>query len=201
MRELRYHMVAGLFWYIVGVISWGVVVSETYGWLRSNLGRSPAILVDLTAVVVIFAIAFFLWAWTSGLLSSLDQFRTIDVHAENTTAASVLYKSKVRITLQNDSGRTVEVRDPIWVANGNVHLDLPPQLKLQVESIEGGRRSDRWSDEARAVHVPPGWAFRTWIGLGERRSEADFGRTRESRQFGTLSLTIRRGKKKLRIPI
>jgi hypothetical protein len=93
--------------------------------------------------------------------------------------------------LRNDTGQTVDVLNPIWIANGDVRLDLPPQLKVQVKLVDGGWRSNKWSDELREIRVPPGWVFRAWIGLHSPLNNPAFGRIRENRQFGTLSLTIR----------
>jgi len=132
---------------------------------------------------------------------SPDKFSIAEVSPEYTTADQIYFGSKVRIVLQNDTGQTVDVLNPTWIANGNVRLDLPPQLKLQVELVEGSRRSNKWSDELREVRVPPGWAFRTWIGLHSPLDSTAFGHIREHRQFGTLSLTIRGDDNKVKIPV
>jgi glycosyltransferase involved in cell wall biosynthesis len=133
--------------------------------------------------------------------SSPDKFSVVEVSPEYTTAESIYFKSKVRIVLQNDTGQAIEVLNPTWIANGNVRLDLPTQLMLQVELVEGGRRSNKWSDELREVRVLPGWAFRTWIGLHSPLSNTAFGHIRENRQFGTLSLTIRGDDNNVKIPV
>jgi glycosyltransferase involved in cell wall biosynthesis len=144
-------------------------------------------------------------SWTAGATSLLEymyqntrfppsspaKFSVAEVSPEYTTAEGIYFKSKIRIVLQNDTCQIVDILDPTWIANGNVRLDLPPQLKLQVELVEGGRRSNKWSDELREVSVPPGWAFRTWIGLHSPLGNTTFDYIRKNRQFGTLLLTIR----------
>jgi glycosyltransferase involved in cell wall biosynthesis len=133
--------------------------------------------------------------------SSPGKFSVVEVSPEYTTAERIYFKSKVRIVLQNDTGQAIDILNPTWIANGNVRLDLPPQLKLQVELVEGGRRSNEWSDEVREVRVPPGWAFRTWIGLHSPLSNTAFDNIRDNRQFGTLLLTIRGDENKVKIPV
>jgi hypothetical protein len=125
----------------------------------------------------------------------------VEVSPQYTTDAKIYFKSKVRIVMKNDTGKTVDLHDPTWIANGDVRLDLPPQLKLQVERVEGGRRSNQWSDELREIHVPPGWAFRTWIGLHSSLSNTASDRIRENKQFGTLSLRIRGDDNEVKIPV
>jgi hypothetical protein len=122
---------------------------------------------------------------------------TVEVSPEYTTAENIHFKSKVRVVLRNETGQTVDILNPTWIANGDVRLDLPPQLKVQVELVEGGWRSNKWSDELREIRVPPGWVFRTWIGLHSPLNNPAFGHIRENRQFGTLSLTIRGGDNKV----
>jgi hypothetical protein len=125
----------------------------------------------------------------------------VEVSPEYTTAESVYFKSKVRMVLQNDTGQAIDVSNPTWIASGNVRLDLPPQLTLQVELVEGGRRLNEWSEEMREVRVPPGCAFRTWIGLHSPLSNSAFDNIRENRQFGTLSLMILGDHDKVKIAV
>jgi hypothetical protein len=141
--------------------------------------------------------------WSSKRAQHLspDNFSTVDVSADYTTAADVNFKSKIRIIMRNDTGQTVNIHNPIWIADGNVRLDLPRRLKLQVELVEGDGRSNKWSEELDEVQVPPRWVFRTWIGLHSPLSNTDFRRIRQNRQFGTLSLAIRGYDYKIKIPV
>jgi hypothetical protein len=124
--------------------------------------------------------------------ASANALSKVQVHREDSEGEAVKYKWKVRTVIKNETGKTVTVARPVWVANGGeVSLELPPKMMMQIERVKGGWRSDQWfPEEYTQLQVPPDFAFRTWIGLHEKLSDRDFGRLQENEQFGTLSLSV-----------
>jgi hypothetical protein len=207
---IRGFLVVATILFVAG-IGWGWLadLSSVLTQIVKDVALSP---VSWFVVIIVSAVSLFFKpgetqtpfrrSTSSEVRPSLaDAFRTLEILPENTTNPDVHFKSKVRIVLRNDSGRTVDLLNPTWIANGDVRLDLPRQLMLQVELVEGGWLSNKWSDEMREIRVPPGWAFRTWIGLHSPLGNPDFRRIRQNREFGTLSLEIRGDGNKVKIPV
>lgn len=108
----------------------------------------------------------------------------------------------MRIVLRNETRRALDIHDPFWIANGSVALELPPKLALQVESMKGGWDKEQWLSEGlSAIHVAPGQAFRTWIGLHEHLNDIQFSRAVQNRSFGTLSFKLNGQTNDFRVPV
>jgi hypothetical protein len=196
-QELRPHMIAGVFWYLVGLITLAGLHS-TYDYLRIQLGGKTAIVIDLLAIVIIFFVLLTLIRWWIGPKKTPAMLRKVQVHRED--GEHLDYKWKVRIAIKNETDHPMHVRNPLWIANGEVPLELPPKLKMQIEKVQDGWRTNQWlPDESSELQVPPKRTFRTWIGLHEKLSERDFGRFQQNEQFGTLLLTV--DGDDLRIPV
>jgi hypothetical protein len=112
----------------------------------------------------------------------------VNVHRED-GGEGLNYRWKVRISIKNDADKPIYVRSPVWIANGDVSLELPPKLMMQIERFHDGDRTNQWSDEIYELSVPAGYTFRTWIGLHENLSNTHFGRLQTNQRFGTLLLT------------
>jgi len=198
--EYRPHMVVGLFWYAMGFVTLDVV-RNTYGFLHRNLGGTTAILIDVAAIVVIFFVLLTLIRWWIGPKDGTrKKLRKVAIHPENTDHEGVFYKNKVRIAIRNETSEELHIKNPVWIANGVVSLELPHRMKMQIEKFKESGSIDQWiPEEVSELQVPSGFTFRTWIGLHYRLSEKDFGSIQQNEQFGTLSLTVNGDD--LRIPI
>src|ERR1700758_2189442 len=63
-HELRYHMIAGLFWYLMGFVTWAGATS-TFKYLKDNTNLVSAVLIDIAALGAIYVIGAYgvkLWA-------------------------------------------------------------------------------------------------------------------------------------------
>jgi hypothetical protein len=190
-HELRLHMIAGLFWYIISLISWSSV-AVTFKWLTEKVGAHTAIAIDTACLVIVFwaVISLLRLAMPSGTTQSSDLFAVVQVWPESSAAENITYKNKVRIAFRNDSNESLEIRT-YWIANGNVSLQLPEVMKLRREIIKGSYRQMSFEPtETPTVRLEPGWTATTWIGLGKKLTDAEFARARDHREFGTLALEV-----------
>jgi hypothetical protein len=203
LHELRYHMIAGAIWYLIGLLTWGGITT-TFASLSSNFGRPTTVVIDVAAAIVIFGVVVYLvrlWAAANVVEQPPKKLRKVQVHRE-TGGEGVFYRLKVRIAIKNETGQAIHIRKAVWIANGEVALELPPRLKLQIEKEKGVYSKDQWVDEEfYDLNVDPDFAFRTWIGLHQALSDKDFGRAQENEQFGTLSLALDGYDGDLQIPV
>jgi hypothetical protein len=89
----------------------------------------------------------------------------LDVILERSTYEKVVYKSKVRVVLSNNTGRNVDVMRPTWIAeHGDVPIQRPLGSTFQVESA-GGTDVRRLARRDERSPCGRRWVFRTWIGL------------------------------------
>jgi hypothetical protein len=197
--EMRPHMIAGAFWWGAAFITWEFI-RKTYDYLHKNLGGTTAILIDVAAIVVTFFVLLTLIRWWIGpKAGNGKKLRKVGIHPEN-TEEGVSYKNKVRIAIKNETSEELHIKNPVWISNGVVSLELPPRMKMQLEKFKESWSKDQWiPEEVFELLVPPGFTFRTWIGLHEKLSEKDFGRVQQNEQFGTLLLAV--DGDDLRIPI
>jgi hypothetical protein len=68
LHELRYHMIAGAIWYLIGLLTWGGITT-TFAFLSSNgsnLGRPTTVVIDVAAAIAIFGVVVYSVAASSG---------------------------------------------------------------------------------------------------------------------------------------
>ena len=74
----------------------------------------------------------------------------IGVSPDDSIDPKIVYKSKIRIVLQNDSKQPLDIEGAFWIADGNIDLQLPSRLKFRTEIDKGV-----WSkDKCAGVYVP-----------------------------------------------
>lgn len=200
--EMRPHMIAGLFWYIVGLVSWEGI-TRTFDYLREHLGRVTATLIDIAAVAVIFAaISIIARIMASPEIQEETQILSVvQVNPETSTDPKITYKNKIRIALRNELSEPIEI-ESYWIANGRIALALPQRLEFQKEFERGSWRRNIWLQmETPSIRIEPKWTVRTWIGSINALSSEEFGRARENREFGTLVVRIVGRSEELHLPI
>jgi len=103
----------------------------------------------------------------------------------------VEYKRKLRIILKNTSSTEIIVGPGTkWQTNA-LRVRTIPEHKWELEPNDGWH-SDKWThNETAELRVPPGRAFRTWIGLHNGADEAEIAPLREGKQLGELVVPIR----------
>jgi len=180
-------------------------ITNTFSFLHARVGTMTAVAIDVAAVIVVYVamlLCLRMWKSTQVIRHPPKKLRKVQVYFENSGEAAT-YKLKVRIALTNETGRAIDIRKAVWIANGGeVGLELPPKMKMQIEKFKGAYRKNQFIDEEfYELHVPADLTFRTWIGLHQQLSERDFGRVQENEQFGTLSLTIDGYDGDLQIPV
>jgi hypothetical protein len=117
------------------------------------------------------------------------KIKTLDVHLEIADLPNITYKRKLRLVLQNvgdcevivgprtnwrpQSLRTRHIAEHVW--------ELEPK---------DGWYSGKWTHkEVAELRVPPGRAFRTWIGLHDSATESEI--TQLKGTLGTLTMPVR----------
>jgi len=99
---------------------------------------------------------------------------------ERSTSPNVVYKSKVRIVLSNDTGRDVNVLRTEWeTEQGDVQFQAPLRYTFQLEGA-GGWIADQWQGERTSIHVDAGKVFRTWMGVDQTVTTDELRRRHKS---------------------
>jgi hypothetical protein len=198
--ELRPNMIAGFIWYLLGLVSWSGITS-TFKYLTAHFGFISAALIDVAAIVIIFAGYAVIVRDRAATPTEVGPLSVVQVHHDPSTNPEITYKNKVRIAMRNESEKAIDIQ-AYWIANGNVSLQLPPRLVFRVEYERGGWRKDIWIPTEKAqIQIPPGWTVSTWFGLGDNLNSAAFGRARENHEFGTLAVQIEGQSEEVKIPI
>ena len=128
----------------------------------------------------------------------IEQPQSISCRSHRLRAVQWTYKSKVRIFIRNDTGRTS------WrqTLDGECAPTVFPSKlssfqRLQLEGPNGWDADDWPMPELAEVRVPPGRVFRIWIGLnldismGADRRNTEIRRRAVTRTLGVLEMTVR----------
>jgi hypothetical protein len=118
-----------------------------------------------------------------------------DFRVHPTNDPKVSYKSKIRVQLKNNTGQSIGVSYPGWIAEAaEVPLQIPHQGPdvLQLETGPGWH-AGVWEKLASRIAVPSNGVFRLWIGLHQAFSPDELRRRHEGQLLGTLTLKVRIG--------
>jgi len=110
--------------------------------------------------------------------------------------ADAEYKSKLYITVKNDSGKHLHVLTPVWESQSG---DLPvrPMARLLWHNegpsgyLTGRPNSWDMAHEVDNIQVRPGQVIRTWIGVQETVPDGDLRRAVVTRRTGTLVIPLK----------
>jgi hypothetical protein len=117
------------------------------------------------------------------------QIKTLDVRIEIADLSSIEYKRKLRLVLQNVGDCEIIVGPRTNWRPQNLRTRHIPEHMWELEPKDGWH-SGRWTDkEAPELRVPPGRAFRTWIGLHNSATESEI--TQLTGTLGTLTVPVR----------
>jgi hypothetical protein len=123
----------------------------------------------------------------------LEKIIIHDFRADATNDARVVFKSKIRVQLKNNTGTEIEVSNPSWkVDAADVPLQVPAHnfKVLQLETSQGWH-SDAWAKEDFTIAVPPGAVFRLWFGLHQAFGVDELRRRHEGQLLGRLNLQVK----------
>jgi len=121
----------------------------------------------------------------------LKQLTLQDVFYERSEDPKIRYKLKVRIVLRNETGEDLDVVSVSWNAGSDdARLQLPEDMGLEPEGNLGWEHGS-WLEGGARVYVPAGRTMRAWVGLAPFLSDDELRRRHETRQLGTLNLSIR----------
>ena len=128
-RELRYHMFAGLFWYLMGFVSWSGVFAS-FKYLSSRLGQVTTVLIDVACVSLVFFIAFRLTRMTSETdhNAGKDKLAVVRVWLERedvNTPPHIKYRNKLRIALQNNTDTEIETQRILGSQTERLNSNFP----------------------------------------------------------------------------
>jgi hypothetical protein len=117
------------------------------------------------------------------------QIRTLDVQLENADQEGITYKRKLRVVLQNVGDSEIIVGPQTAWSAGSLRTRHIPEHVWELEP-KNGWYSWSWSHkEAAELRVPPGRAFRTWVGLHDNATQSEIAQLRGN--LGTLRIPIR----------
>ena len=129
---------------------------------------------------------------------SVARLKILDFYVERARGDDRVnfYRSKVRIVLKNETKDDLDIQSPSWT-NGEVQVQLPEKLRLQLEEYIGGWELGKWQigtdgkpKELYRIALRPGEAFRTWIGLDQSVNDTKLRRKHEVRRVGVLTFPI-----------
>ncbi len=109
-----------------------------------------------------------------------------DVRIDRDNRPAIHFKSKLRITFENDTGKELVLHSSVWdkSRNGVPCIGPSPYLLWQVARGQG------WSDESASPEISVGDLFRTWIALNESVTDGEILRRCALRQLGTLEAHV-----------
>ena len=116
-----------------------------------------------------------------------------DFRVQPTNDPNVSFKSKIRVQLKNNTGVSIDVSYPGWIAEAaDVPLQIPHQGPDVLQLERGpGWHAGVWEKLASKIAVPPNGVFRLWVGLHQAFSADDLRRRHEGQLLGTLTLQVR----------
>ena len=116
----------------------------------------------------------------------------LDIWLETTEAPQIHYKRKLRIVVQNISGKNVLARAGVWERRGGTDIQIRP-LERHLWQVEGpsGWDSESWGPgEREEVLVRPGGVLRTWIGLHDGATDHEVRRRLVQGTVGILTIPL-----------
>jgi hypothetical protein len=113
-----------------------------------------------------------------------------DVCIERSALSSINYKSKLRVTLENGTGKKLSLDSSLWVEGTGGVAWRGPKGYLVWQVAVG---KDWTEQENQSLEIPPGKNFRTWVGLEESVTDKEILRRCALRQLGALEANIRIG--------
>jgi len=111
----------------------------------------------------------------------------LDISTDYTTKPEIKFKSKIRITFQNDTPQDLKIQSATIVDAG---ILLQPQHPTELSWQTQDDRSKKWSEESNQIYIKKGQRFRTWIGQDKPLSENGLLQAKVNKQFGTLVFKI-----------
>lgn len=169
--------------------------TEIYNFIEPIVGRTlsnPVVLAALVAILIF--VVLFVHSYFDTLpkppVKSTVPLTVFDVIFERSTRADVVYKSKLRIILRNDTGQLISVSIPTWKSEkGDIPIEWPQGSTLQLEG-SGGWQKEGWQPEAKNLSVPQGRVFRFWIGLPPSVGDDELVRRHQSQRLGIIELPV-----------
>jgi hypothetical protein len=104
----------------------------------------------------------------------------------------IVFKSKLRVVLRNNSSEIILVRAPQWgyTPDSSTTYWVPNWSRLQLESRPGGWERNLWEREAEEINVKPNQAFRASVALDESISDDTVRRLLLHKNLGKMVLPL-----------
>lgn len=169
--------------------------TEISNFMEPIIGRTlsnPVVLAALVAILIF--VVLFVHSYFDSLpkpaVKSTVPLTVFDVIFERSTRSDVVYKSKVRIILRNDTGQLISASLPNWRSEkGDIPIEWPQGSTLQLEG-PGGWQKEGWQPGAKNLGVPQGRVFRFWIGLPPSVGDDELVRRHQSQRLGIIELPV-----------
>ena len=117
------------------------------------------------------------------------RIETLDVRLETAEQPHIRYKKKLQLVLQNMSDCEIIVGPQTIWKPGSLRTRHIEQQVWELEPPDGWHTGKWTHNEVAELPVPPGRAFRTWIGLHDSATESEIALLHGN--LGTLLLPVR----------
>ena len=117
------------------------------------------------------------------------QIKTLDVQLENADQEGITYIRKLRVVLQNVGDSEIIVGPQTTWSAESLRTRHIPEHVWELEPRNGWYSGSWTHKEVAELRIPPGRAFRTWIGVHDNATESEIAQLRGT--LGTLRIPIR----------
>lgn len=166
-----------------------------YNAVKVIVSHIPSDAVSVTVIIAILVVSFLIVhsyfdTRKKPRVEATVKLTPLDIYFERSTNPKIVYKSKMRIVLRNDTGQDINVHVPNWIAESDdVPIQWPPASTLQIEGTEGWDK-DNWQAESKQLNIPVNKVFRAWIGLNPEVNADELRRRHETRRLGVFALPV-----------
>jgi len=162
----------------------GVVAAVLYA---AHIHFAGAAAILLVAFVLIIA---------GGAYRDRVRLSLIDVAPEPArTRDDIVYKSKLRVLLKNDTKQILHFWNVKWIAGRHGVPFQKPEFwfRYELENVSGYKSGKPWQTERTYAYVDPGKVFRVSVSLEQSVSDEEVRQRLKDRRLGTLVLIFQIG--------